>query len=99
MRTTDQLTAQDFAPLVGKVVQLPGSEMKLTLVALDQHAPAGWEGMARKPFSLILRGPRQPVFPEGSYEFVIDGKLTPMLYIIPVFTAAPQHQDYQIVFN
>lgn len=99
MRAADQLTARDFAPLVGKVAQPIGNGIKLTLVALDQHAPAGWEGMARQPFSLILRGPRQPVLPEGPYELMIDGNSTPALYVIPIFTAASRHQDYQIIFN
>ena len=99
MTIIDQLTAQHFAPFIGKSVQPIGNEISLILVAVNQHAWDGWEGMARKPFSLILRGPRQPVLPEGPYELVMEGESTPMLYVIPVFTAAPRHQDYQVVFN
>ena len=99
MTMIDQLTAQHFAPFIGKMVRPVGSEIELTLVAVNQHAWSGWEKMARKPFSLILRGPRQPILPEGPYEFVMEGESTPALYIIPVFTTAPRHQDYQIIFN
>jgi hypothetical protein len=55
--------------------------------------------VARKPFSLIFRGPRRSVLPEGLYPVAIADGPTLTLYIIPIFTAAGDHQEYQVVFN
>ncbi len=99
MSTIDQLTAEDFTPHVGNAFKPFGSDLVLSLVALDRREPPGWEAMARKPFTLILRGPRGPILPEGSYHLTIDGGPTLELYVMPIFTVARDHQDYQIVFN
>ena len=99
MNTIDQLTAEHFAPYIGKGFRVIGSEFELELASLDQREHAGWEGLPRKPFALILRGPRHPILPEGPHRLAIDGGPTLVLYVIPVFTAAQDHQDYQIVFN
>jgi hypothetical protein len=99
MNAIDQLTAEHFAPLIGKVFRVVGSDLELTLTTLDQRERAGWGAMTRKPFALILRGPPDPILSEGPHRLDIDSGLTLMLYVIPIFTAAPDHQDYQIVFN
>lgn len=99
MHKIDQLTAEDFVAHVGKAFLPVGHELALVLVTLDQPEHPGWEGALRKPFSLILRGPGTPVLPEGHYRLAIeDGPELP-LYVIPILTAARDHQDYQIVFN
>jgi len=36
---------------------------------------------------------------EGLYRMAIDDGPDLSLYLIPIFTAASDHQDYQIVFN
>lgn len=99
MKAIDQLTAEDFAPFVGKAFRPVGSDLALTLVTLDRRERAGWEGAARQPFSLILRGPPAPILPEGHHPIAIDGGVATPLYVIPIFTAARGHQDYQIVFD
>jgi hypothetical protein len=99
MNSIDQLAAEHFAPYIGKAFRVIGSDLELTLARLDQREYAGWEGLARKPFALILRGPPGPILPEGLHRLAIDGGPTLMLYVIPIFTAARDHQDYQIVFN
>lgn len=99
MKPIDQLTAEDFAGYLGQGFRPIGSDLDLVLVTLDRRERPGWEAAARKPFALILRGPRQPILPEGVHQLAIDGGPALALYVIPVFTAAPAHQDYQIVFN
>jgi hypothetical protein len=99
MTTIDQLTAQDFTQFIGKACRPAGSGLALTLATIDTREFPGWEAAARKPFSLILRGPRSPVLPEGPYHIGIEDGPVLTLYIIPILTAADDHQDYQIVFN
>jgi hypothetical protein len=99
MKAIDQLTAEDFVCYLGRKVSLYGSGLDLVLDRIDQREFPGWEGVARKPFSLIFRGPRRPVLPEGYYPIeIVDGP-TLTLYVIPILTAARDHQDYQVVFN
>ncbi|HEY1935559.1 MAG TPA: hypothetical protein VGG99_26425 [Acetobacteraceae bacterium] len=92
------LCAEDFAPFVGKTFQAEGHPHLLTLVTLHTRT-AGGAGTGRASFSLILRGPRGAIVPEGFYRFLADGRQDFELYMIPVQTALPEHQDYQIVFN
>ena len=99
MRPPTELTAEDFAPYLGKAIRPADSDLELSLETIDWRERPGWEAAARKPFALILRGPRQPVLPEGSHRLAISGGPTLTLYVIPIFTAAANHQDYQIVFN
>ena len=99
MKTIDQLTADDFIPYVGRKFRPAETELDLTFVTIDRREFPGWGAAARQPFSLILRGPRRPVVVEGLYRMVIEDGPDMSLYLIPIFTAAPDHQDYQIVFN
>lgn len=99
MKTIDQLTADDFIPYLGRKFRPAETELDLTFVTIDRREFPGWGAAARQPFSLILRGPRRPVVAEGLYRMAIDDGPDLSLYLIPIFTAAPDHQDYQIVFN
>lgn len=96
---TDQVTADDFAPFVGKVFRAQGHPQDLVLVELDTRVPAGWKAMPRKPFSLRLRGPREPVVPEGMRLLTADDTRVFRVYVVPVQTPSREYQDYQIVFN
>lgn len=99
MNPIDRLAAEDFTPYLGKILRAEGCGVELVLTAIDRAAYRGWEKAARPPFSLILRGPAGTILPEGLYRMAIeDGPVLP-LYVIPVFTAAGGHQDYQVVFN
>jgi hypothetical protein len=99
VNTIDHLTAEDFRSFVGTVFRPHGTDLDLVLATIDQRQFPGWEAAARKPFSLILHGPRSPVLPEGLHRIAIEEGPVLSLYIIPILTAARDHQDYQIVFN
>lgn len=99
MEAIDQLTADDFVRYLGRRVCPDGSDLEMVLDRIDRPGFPGWERVARKPFSLIFRGPRRPVLPEGPCPIAItDGPLL-TLYVIPILTAAVDHQEYQVVFN
>jgi hypothetical protein len=93
------LTAEDFVAHVGKTFSPGGQHRVLTLVAVKTHESPGWEGMPRKPFSLLLSGPPGDVLPEGQYDIAVDGGPEFALYIIPVVTPVRDRQDYQVAFN
>jgi|ERR1700757_1472011 hypothetical protein len=94
-----QLTAETFDVFVGKAFRPAGADLSLILATIDRREFPGWDAAARKPFSLILRGPRSPALPEGFYAVAIDEGPVLTLYVIPILTTFHDHQDYQIVFN
>lgn len=96
---SDRPTANVFAPHVGKEFRPRGLTHALTLVTVDTRQPPGWETAPSPTFSLLLRGPRGDVLPEGHYAFAIEGGHDAAFYIMPVYTPARTHQDYQAVFN
>lgn len=95
----ESLSAEDFAPFVGKEFQAAGHPQVLTLVTVNTAEHAGWPATLRKPFSLLLRGPYGDVVPEGMHRFTADHQRAFALYLIPIQTASREYQDYQIVFN
>lgn len=95
----DRLAADDFAPFIGKAFRPDGADLELILTTVERSTHRGWETAPRQPFSLLLRGPRDRVLPEGLYRWSIEGGPALPLYVIPILTAARDHQDYQIVFN
>ncbi len=99
MKAIEELTADDFTPYTGQKFYPAQTELALILVMIDRCEFPGWGGAARQPFSLLLRGPRHPVVAEGLYQIAIEDGPDLSLYLIPIFTAASDHQDYQIVFN
>ena len=96
---TDRPTAEMFAPHVGKEFRPSGQPHVLVLVSIDAKSGPGWESASQAPFSILLRGPRGDVLPEGYYVFAIEGGNDADFYIAPIYTPNRAHQDYQAVFN
>ena len=93
------LRAEDFASHVGRTFTPKGQCHTLTLVSVDISELPGWDRGMQQPFTLILRGPRGDVLPEGLYDFALNDGPELTLYIMPIHTMARDVQDYQIVFN
>jgi hypothetical protein len=93
------LTADDFMPYAGKTFTPKGQHRGLTLTSVTTSASAGWEGMTRQPFTLILHGPPDDLLAEGLYDVAVEAGPEFALYIIPIQTLARDRQDYQVVFN
>jgi hypothetical protein len=96
---SETLSAEYFAPHVGKTVRPAGQHLVLTLVAVDMRDHPGWDAAPRKPFSLILRGAPADILPEGLYACAFGNEPSVELYIMPIHTPSREHQDYQVVFN
>jgi hypothetical protein len=82
MPELDSLTAHDFAPLRNQPFQLAperGQPIELELVEVDAA-----EGAGGRPFSVVFRGPGEPVLPQRIYriEHATFGSLE--LFIVPI---------------
>jgi hypothetical protein len=86
----DRLTATDFASAVGDTFAVNAGDagrldFELIDCALhDPGAPAEDASGARAPFTLVFRGPVEPVLPQSIYRFE-HPSLEPMeIFIVPI---------------
>ena len=95
--TTDfvALTAETFAPYVGRTFQIRGGRHTLALDEIERAEA----GMGRAPFTLLFSGPPGDVLAEGLHAIELEDGTAYDLYLIPIHTPAPGRQDYQAVFN
>jgi hypothetical protein len=92
------ITAETFVPHVGKAASLSNGH-EFMLVTVDVHTSPEASSRRQSGFTLILRGPRAPVAPEGMHRLTFESGASFELYVIPIHTPSRDHQDYQIVFN
>lgn len=95
----DEMTIEHFQPYEGRNVFLKDFDftLKLTSVEGGEHPPQ--PGFTRKPFLIVLSGPKQPLVRPGSYMCEIEGGPTYELFLLPIHTVATDRQDYQSVFG
>lgn len=99
----EDLTHETFSKRVNETFHAHAAEdtLDLELVEVDvsdQLTQPEIEGL-RHPFILIFRGPREKILSEGMYRIENETLGELELYVIPILTASPDHQDYQVVFN
>jgi hypothetical protein len=86
----DRLTANSFTPAVGETFALDAGEAgRLELELLesrlhDPDAPAEDEGGRRAPFSLVFRGPADPVLPQRIYRLEHEAVGAIEIFIVPI---------------
>ena len=86
----DRLTANSFTPAVGETFALDAGEAgRLELELLesrlhDPDAPAEDEGGTRAPFSLVFRGPSDPVLPQRIYRLEHEAVGAIEIFIVPI---------------
>jgi hypothetical protein len=95
----EQLRHEDFMPHVGKQMRFEGWQGTLRLAAIDLHPQAAAPGFAVTPFTLLFHGPVGDILPEGMYRADIEDGPSFEFYIMPIHTAVPGRQEYQVVFN
>jgi hypothetical protein len=94
------LQIKHFKPHVGKTVRFLGTRYAFPLERIVSDRKRLPPGLARRPFLLIFRGPKEgEVMGEGLYQCEIEGGPTYSLYIMPVYTPQPDRQEYQAAFN
>jgi hypothetical protein len=86
----DRLTATSFAPAVGEKFVLDAGEagsLELELVESRLHdpdAPAQDPSGARAPFSLLFRGPAEPILPQATYRLAHRSVGAVEIFIVPI---------------
>ena len=98
----DRLTYQDFSPLLNQVFDLHASPelvMQVELISvtpLGAATPAG--NQTRQAFSLVFRGPRQPVLPQRIYRLENTNLGEIEIFLVPI---GPDSGGlcYEAIFN
>jgi hypothetical protein len=99
---TDQLTIEMFANLIDKefIVDVDDSHsVGMELIEIyDIEDSKGGKVSSRTPFSLVFRGPDEPIYPENTYRFEHEELGTHDILITP---AGPDTDGmrYEAVFN
>jgi hypothetical protein len=94
----DRLTAADFAPHLGADFRLHADDttvLEAELIDVQEGAPTVG---TRTPFSLVFRGPLEPLLPQAIYRFEHD-TLDPFeVFIVPI---GPDEAGmrYEVVFT
>jgi hypothetical protein len=97
----ERLTEAQFSPYLGEMFRLvldPGSVLELELVEVAAiGAGQASEHGRSDPFSIVFRGPAEPVLAQGTYRVEHDRMGSFDLFLVPV---APDsdHHCYQAVF-
>lgn len=96
----DTATLEHFQPLVGTGFALqvaPGDTLPATLV--EAQALGMPQVGQRRPFSLLFRGPPEPVLPQRIYAVAHEGAAMPAvdIFIVPV-RASQEGIYYEAVF-
>ena len=92
------LTASDFSTYIDRAFPVTAGEVQLMLVLTEATARAPVATHLRTPFSLMFRGPAQPILPQGTYDFEHPQHGTLAIFIVPVGADATGVQ-YQAVFS
>jgi hypothetical protein len=100
----ERLTFQNFAPAIGQRFALTGGDApSLDLELLEAspqnpEAPAADAAGKRAPFSLLFRGPSDPVLPQHIYKLEHNTLGVLEIFLVPVGTDETG-TTYQAVFG
>jgi hypothetical protein len=83
----DKLTRDDFARYLKQRFSVKlgtaDSELKLELIEAQKMASATGEAR-RDPFSIVFRGPKEPMLAQGIYELVHSEMGALELFLVPI---------------
>ncbi len=85
MSDLQSLTAETFQPLLGQTFRMQtgeGASIDTELISVEPHGDG--QGDRRPQFSILLRGPRKPVFAQGIYRLEHPRLGTLDLFIVPI---------------
>ena len=104
MRDLARLTVADFAPVVGEIFAIDADggatiELELTEAAThDPAAPPADDSGRRSPFSVVFRGPVDPVLAQQICRLESDSLGPLEIFIVPI-GRADAGVRYEAVFN
>ena len=94
------LTLATFEPLVGDgfALQIGAGEGEAIELVLESATKSGeWPG-GRDPFSLVFRGPQNPLLPQATYGLRHPGLGLVEIFIVPIASDAAG-AAYQAIFT
>jgi hypothetical protein len=96
----DQLQLSTFEPLVGQrfVLRRDIGDATVDLVLAEATALAHGEGRPRTPFSLVFRGPAEPVMPQRIYRVDHEELGALELFLVPIGRDA-ESVRYEAIFT
>ena len=86
----ETFTLETFQPLVGERFEIAADESSIDVVLAEANAtqadgePDAPNGGARRPFSIVFRGPLEPILPQRIYPFRQDKLGSFELFIVPI---------------
>jgi len=99
----DKLTSADFSSYANQTFSIqvePGELLEVELVDVsDLGGDDGWdESSARRPFSIVFRGPKESYLPQSIYRIEHDRMGSLDLFLVPI---GPDRQGmrYEAVFS
>jgi hypothetical protein len=99
-RAMDILTIEHFKPHAGKFVRFQGTPYRFILDRVEGESGPAPPGYDRGPFVVIFRGPsKTEVMGAGLYDCEIEDGPVFSLYVMPIYTARRDCQEYQAAFN
>ncbi|MCB2154819.1 hypothetical protein KQI84_08015 [bacterium] len=96
----ESMTLDDFLPHVGEALEIQVSAelaLPVQLKSVDVLGREPAEGK-RRPFSVIISGPREPILPQGIYTLRHEKLGELELFIVPIGNDSDGTR-YEIVFN
>lgn len=90
MTRIDWLTHEHFAPLVGQDVAVDAGALGALTMRLEeatagtQPGGRGPDGQERMQFSLVFRGPAEPMLPQGTYAVTHEAVGEQHLFLVPL---------------
>jgi hypothetical protein len=96
----EQFTIDTFRPLVGESFRVEGDDapLELELAAVEELGERGDAARSRAPFSLVFRGPVEPVLPQRIYRFENETLGAFEIFIVPIGPDEAGMQ-YEAVFS
>ncbi|MDX6512147.1 MAG: hypothetical protein QOE36_1651 [Gaiellaceae bacterium] len=97
MTALEDFTAATFSPHVGEVFRLHADAVVLDveLINVDE---LGESSPGRAPFSLLFRGPAEPILPQRIYRFEHDAIGEFDIFIVPIGFDETGGLRYEVVF-
>jgi hypothetical protein len=80
----EDFTHATFADRLGETFRVGGGTDAVLLELTDASAGTGRQGAGRMPFSLVFRGPLEPVLPQRIYRFEHHELGAFDLFIVPI---------------
>lgn len=95
------VTHEDFAACLNQPFKIPDRDKSMLIVQLVEAEPRGSfdpEMQTRQPFSLLFRGPPEPLLPQGLYRMNHRQLGDLELFLVPI---GPDRQGmrYEAVFT